>query len=70
MSGTIGIGDLAVLCAHWLDVYGGGDGTQENPYLIYTPEQMNAIGTNPDDFIMEFDEVVTKIDNLRWKRPQ
>ena len=26
--------------------YGGGSGTAEDPYLIYTPEQMDAIGQN------------------------
>jgi hypothetical protein len=29
--------------------YGGGSGTAENPFLIYTAEQMYAIGTNPND---------------------
>ena len=29
--------------------YGGGNGTAEDPYLIYTPEQMNTIGLNEDD---------------------
>ena len=29
--------------------YGGGSGTAGDPYLIYTAEQMNAIGTNPED---------------------
>jgi hypothetical protein len=27
--------------------YGGGAGTADDPYLIYTPEQLNAIGANP-----------------------
>ena len=30
--------------------YGGGSGTAKDPYLIYTAEQMNAIGANPDDW--------------------
>ena len=34
--------------------YGGGSGTAENPYLIYTAEQMNSIGVNPDDFNKHF----------------
>ncbi len=34
--------------------YGGGSGTANNPYLIYTAEQMNAIGVNPDDFDKHF----------------
>ena len=28
--------------------FGGGTGEPSDPYLIYTPEQMNAIGANPD----------------------
>jgi hypothetical protein len=27
--------------------YGGGSGTAEDPYLVFTPEQLNAIGTHP-----------------------
>jgi len=34
--------------------YGGGDGTAENPYQIYTAEQMNAIGANPNDWDRNF----------------
>jgi hypothetical protein len=34
--------------------YGGGSGTADDPYLIYTAEQMNAIGANPDDFDKHF----------------
>jgi len=30
--------------------YGGGAGTAENPYLIYTPEDMNAIGSDSNDW--------------------
>jgi len=30
--------------------YGGGAGEPNDPYLIYTPEQMNAIGANPADW--------------------
>jgi len=30
--------------------YGGGAGTAENPYLIYTPEDMNAIGSDGNDW--------------------
>ncbi|MBN1456655.1 MAG: hypothetical protein JW912_02245, partial [Sedimentisphaerales bacterium] len=28
----------------------GGTGTLADPFLIYSPEEMNAIGANPDDF--------------------
>jgi hypothetical protein len=30
--------------------YGGGSGTAQDPYLIYTAAQMNSIGTNPGDW--------------------
>jgi len=34
--------------------YGGGSGTAEDPYLIYTPEQMQAIGAAPNDWNKHF----------------
>ncbi len=34
--------------------YGGGSGTAEDPYLIYTPEQMNAIGAHESDWDKHF----------------
>jgi len=34
--------------------YGGGSGTLGDPYLIYTAEQMNTIGLNPDDWNARF----------------
>ncbi|UCG59934.1 MAG: hypothetical protein JSU70_10510, partial [Phycisphaerales bacterium] len=34
--------------------YGGGTGEPNDPYLIYTAEQMNAIGVNPDDLDKHF----------------
>jgi len=34
--------------------YGGGSGTAEDPYQIWTPEQMNAIGTEPNDWGKHF----------------
>jgi hypothetical protein len=34
--------------------YGGGNGTGDDPYLISTAEQMNAIGTEPNDFDKHF----------------
>ena len=34
--------------------YGGGSGTAEDPYQIWTPEQMNTIGANPYDWTMPF----------------
>ncbi|MBN1764973.1 MAG: hypothetical protein JW860_06920 [Sedimentisphaerales bacterium] len=47
--------DLAVLLEEWLiKKYGGGCGTEEVPYLIYTAEHLNAIGANPDDWGAHF----------------
>ncbi len=34
--------------------YSGGTGEPNNPYLIYTAEQMNAIGVNPEDWDKHF----------------
>ena len=34
--------------------YGGGSGTAEDPYQIWTPEQMNAIGLNNIDWSQHF----------------
>ena len=34
--------------------YGGGYGTADDPYLIYTPEQTNAIGAEPNDWDNHF----------------
>lgn len=34
--------------------YGGGTGTQDNPYLIYTAEQLNMIGLLPSDWGRHF----------------
>ena len=34
--------------------YGGGSGTAEDPYLIYTAEQMNMIGAEPNDWDKHF----------------
>ncbi|UCD51330.1 MAG: hypothetical protein JSW27_01600, partial [Phycisphaerales bacterium] len=34
--------------------YGGGSGTADDPYLIYTAEQMNAIGADPNDWDKHF----------------
>jgi formylglycine-generating enzyme required for sulfatase activity len=35
-------------------VYGGGSGTAEDPYLIYTAAEMNEIGANPADWDKHF----------------
>lgn len=34
--------------------YGGGTGAPDDPYLIYTAEQMNKIGTDPNDWGKNF----------------
>ncbi len=34
--------------------YAGGSGTAEDPYLIATAEQMNAVGLNPEDWDKHF----------------
>lgn len=34
--------------------YGGGTGEPDDPYLIYTPEQMNTIGAEPNDWDKDF----------------
>lgn len=36
------------------ETYGGGNGTAEDPYQIWTPEQMNTIGLNPGDWGKHF----------------
>ncbi len=34
--------------------YGGGSGTTDDPYQIWTAEQMNAVGTEPNDWDRHF----------------
>ena len=41
--------------------YGGGTGEPNAPYLIYTAEQMNEIGTNANDWDMHF-KIMADID--------
>jgi hypothetical protein len=43
--------------------YGGGTGEPNDPYLIYTAEQMNAIGTEPNDWDKHF-KLMADIDLL------
>ncbi|MDH4240175.1 MAG: hypothetical protein OEW48_11485 [Phycisphaerae bacterium] len=48
---------LFVICCCCLPAhakYGGGSGTPEDPYLIYTAEQMNAIGADQNDWDKHF----------------
>ena len=45
--------------------YGGGTGEPNDPYLIYTAEQMNAIGANPNDWDKHF-KLMADIDLSRY----
>ena len=48
---------LLIVCLFSLPAlgqYGGGNGTADDPYLIDTPEQMNAIGANSLDWFKHF----------------
>jgi len=38
----------------WWEKYGGGSGTAEDPFQIWTPEQMNAVGAEPNDWDRHF----------------
>jgi len=52
--GAFALSLLLTTCGWAQDHYGGGTGDPNNPYLIYTPEQMNAIGANADDWDKHF----------------
>ncbi|MBN2128123.1 MAG: hypothetical protein JW741_01450 [Sedimentisphaerales bacterium] len=41
---------IAALCPLASAQYGGGSGADDDPYLIYTAEQLNAIGAEPNDW--------------------
>lgn len=43
-----------LLSCQGLWAYAGGTGTPEDPYLIYTAEQMNSIGLYPEDWDKHF----------------
>jgi len=48
---------LVTICLFSLSAkaqYGGGSGEPNYPYLIYTAEQMNAVGANQDDWDKHF----------------
>ena len=48
---------LTVMCLVTLPAqaqYGGGNGTADDPYQIWTAEQMNAIGAEPNDWDRHF----------------
>jgi hypothetical protein len=53
--GTIGeVEDYTITVSDEVPKYGGGSGTLGDPYLIYTAEQMQAIGTEPNDWNAHF----------------
>lgn len=60
-------GLLCVLFLTWpvQAKYGGGSGEPNDPYLIYTAEQMNAIGTEPNDWDKDF-KLMADIDLRRY----
>jgi hypothetical protein len=45
--------------------YGGGLGTAESPYLIFTASQLNAVGANPEDWGKHF-ELMADIDLKKY----
>ena len=48
------LGVLALCGSAFAEDYGGGSGTETEPYLIYTAEQMQEIGANPNDWDKHF----------------
>ena len=46
--------------------YGGGTGEPNDPYLIYTPEQMNEIGLHEEDWDKQF-KLIADIDLSAYK---
>ncbi len=46
---------VLVLCTGaWSAQFGGGSGTPDDPYQIWTPEQMNAVGADPNTWDNHF----------------
>ena len=43
--------------------YGGGAGEPNDPYLIYTADQLDSIGVNPGDWPKHF-KLMADIDNV------
>jgi len=50
----VGLLTLCLLSQTVRAQYGGGTGAPDDPYLIYTAEQMNAIGSNRNDWDKHF----------------
>lgn len=60
---------LIMVCFSSLDTqakYGGGTGDPNDPYLIYTAEQMNTIGAEPNDWDKHF-KLMENIDLSGYK---
>jgi len=54
-SNGVDVQDLVYILEEWGNAhYGGGCGTAESPYLIYTDKQLNRIGTEPNDWGAHF----------------
>jgi hypothetical protein len=49
--------------------YGGGTGHPSDPYLIYTAEHLNTIGTEPNDWDKHF-KLMTDIDLAQYTGEQ
>ncbi|MBN2312864.1 MAG: hypothetical protein JXM79_02975 [Sedimentisphaerales bacterium] len=63
---------LIVVCFSSLNVhakYGGGTGDPNDPYLIYTAEQMNTIGAEPNDWDKHF-KLMNDIDLVQYPDTQ
>ena len=45
---------LALCSVSWAGVYGGGSGTEADPFMINTAEQLNSIGTDVNDWDKHF----------------
>ncbi len=58
---------LFLACAAQAE-YGGGSGTAKDPYLIYTAEQMNTIGAEPDHWGKHF-KLMADIDLKNFTGP-
>ncbi|HIJ52844.1 MAG TPA: hypothetical protein HPP66_06775 [Planctomycetes bacterium] len=52
--GNTNVGEVEDYTINVSKLYDGGSGTAGDPYLIRTPEQMNAIGANPGDWDKHF----------------
>ncbi len=51
---VLAVAAVCLLCRSVEARYGGGSGTADDPYQIWTAEQMNAIGAEPNDWDKHF----------------